>query len=115
MKYMILMGDGGGAWEKLSAAEQAQVIERHGAFRRALEAEGKYVGEHRLAGPETARTVKLDARGQVYVTDGPFTESKEVVGGLYIIEAETIDEAVEWTRRCRFIPGSSEVRPLFDG
>ena len=111
-KFMILMGDGGGAWEELTAAEQASVIERHGAFQRALEAEGKYVGSYRVAGPESARTVRLDARGRVHLTDGPFAESKEALGGLYIIEAATLAEAVECARRCRFIPGSNEVRQI---
>jgi len=115
MRFMILMGEGGGSFERLSAAEQARVIERHGEVRGALEAEGKFVTSFRLAPSHTARTVTMDARGMVHVTDGPFAESKEVVGGIYVIEAETMDEAVEWGRRVRFIAGSNEVRPLFEG
>lgn len=115
MKFMILMGDGAGAWDELSPAEQSRVIERHGEFRRALEAEGKLVSSNRLGPTAQAKTVRLSKDGRFAVTDGPFAETKEALGGFYIIEAKDAAEAVEWAKRCRFIAGSSEVRPLFEG
>lgn len=115
MKFMILMGDGAGSWDDLSPAEQARVIERHGEFRKALDAEGKFVSSSRLGPAAQAKTVRLSKDGRVAVTDGPFAETKEALGGFYIIEAKDTAEAVEWAKRCRFIPGSTEVRPLFEG
>jgi len=115
MRFMILMGDGAGSWDELSPAEQARVIERHGEFRRALEAEGKYVLSNRLGPTEQAKTVRLSRDGRLDVIDGPFAETKEALGGFYIIEAKDRAEAVEWAKRCRFIPGSTEVRPIFEG
>ncbi|MEX2205682.1 MAG: YciI family protein [Myxococcota bacterium] len=115
MKFMILMSAANEAWQKLSPAEQERVMERHGEFRRALEAEGKYVTSHRLAPSGQARTVTRSADGRVEVIDGPFAESKEVVGGFYIIEAASLDEAVEWAKRSRFMTGWNEVRPLAEG
>jgi hypothetical protein len=112
---MILMGDGAGSWEELSAAEQARVIERHGEFRRALEAEGKFVAASRLAPRAQAKTVRKFRDGRIEVIDGPFAETKEALGGFYVIEAKDMAEAVDWAKRVRFIAGANEVRPLFDG
>ena len=112
MKFAILMTDGGGAWAELTPARQAEVLEEHRRFRAALETQGKFVASYQLAPREQARTARRDATGAVRVTDGPFAETKEVVGGLYVIEAESLDEALEWAKRSRFIPGSNEVRPV---
>jgi hypothetical protein len=56
----------------------------------------------------------LRANGSLSLHDGPFAESKEWLGGLYVLECASMDEALEWARRLRFIPGSIEVRPLDD-
>jgi hypothetical protein len=115
MKFMILMSDSGEAWERLSAAQQAEIVESHGEFQRALEAEGKFVASARLAPAAQARTVSRAADGGMTVTDGPFAESKEVIGGYYIIEAASLEEAVDWAKRVRFMSGWNEVRPLYGG
>ena len=114
MKFMIMMAEGGDAWAKLSPAEQGEVMERHGEFRRALEAEGKYVTSQRLAPARQAKTVYRADDGRIRVMDGPYAESKEVIGGFYLIEAASLDEAVEWAKRARFITGWNEVRPLWE-
>jgi hypothetical protein len=114
MKFVILMTDGGGAWDSLSPARQAEVMEEHGRFRAALEAEGKFVASYQLSGRAGARTARRDARGGISVIDGPFAETKEVVGGFYVIEADSLDEALEWAKRSRFITGSNEVRALIE-
>lgn len=112
MRFMILMSEGADAWAKLSKAEQDAVMEAHAAFQSALEAAGKYVLSQRLAPGGRAKTVRRDADGRVSVTDGPFAEAKEVVGGFYVIEADSLDEAVAWARRARFIAGANEVREI---
>ena len=114
MKYMILMTDGAGAWDRLSADEQAAVFRKHGEFQAALEREGKYVTSGRLDGAAAAKTVQRDARGRTKVVDGPFAETKEVLGGFYVIEAESLAEALSWAERGRFIAGSNEVRPFLE-
>ena len=108
------MTDGGGAWNLLTAEEQAEVMREHRRFQQALEAEGKYIASYRLAPAAAARTLRRSANGKTSVTDGPYAEIKEVIGGLYVIEADSLEEALEWARRSRFIPGSNEVRPLVD-
>jgi len=114
MKFAILMTDGAGAWERLKPAEQAEVFRKHEEFRAALEREGKYVWSGRLDGAASARTVRRDARGRTQVHDGPFAEAKEVLGGIYVIEASSLDEALDWAERGRFIAGSNEVRPFLE-
>lgn len=114
MKFMILMTDGGGAWDRLTPAQQADVFRRHAEFQSALEREGKFVSSGRLANAREARTVCLGGDGRTLVHDGPFAETKEVLGGFYVIEAESLAEALEWAKRGRFIPGSNEVRPILE-
>jgi hypothetical protein len=114
MKFAILMGDGGGSWDRLTPAQQQDVFRRHAEFRSALEREGKYVSSHRLAPAGDARTVVLRDDGELRVHDGPFAEAKEILGGLYVIEAESLDEALAWAKRARFIAGSNEVRAILE-
>jgi hypothetical protein len=114
MKFAILMTDGAGAWDRLGPVEQADVFRKHAEFRAALEREGKYVTSFRLSGASDARTVRLGDDGRFGVTDGPFAETKEILGGLYVIEAKSLAEAIEWSKRSRFIPGSNEVRPILE-
>jgi hypothetical protein len=111
-KYMILMSASGGVFERLSPAQQEDVFRKHEEFERALRREGKFVCSGRLAPAEDARTVTLQADGQTMVSDGPFAETKEVLGGFYLIESSSLAEAIDWAKRGRFISGSNEVRPI---
>jgi len=73
---------------------------------------GAYVDSAPLAPPTEAKTVRITRRDRL-VVDGPFAETKEVLGGYYLIEAESLDAAVEWAKRLRHDgEGSIEVRPL---
>jgi hypothetical protein len=103
-----------GAWEALGAAEQRRVMEEHEAFGKALREQSKLVCSFRLQPIEQARTVRMHADGSLAVTDGPFAETKEALGGFYVIEADSLDEALEWARRGRFVPGANEVRPIWE-
>lgn len=67
-----------------------------------------------LAPPQKAATVRMLDDGRVEVTNGPYRESNEQPGGYYIIEAESMEEAVEWARKGRFMTGSNEVRQILD-
>ena len=114
MKYLILMTSPEGAWEALSHQEQEGVMGQHEAFTQKLEAEGRYVCSYRLRPPDEARTVRRDGEGNLSVQVGGFAETEDEIGGLYVIEADSMEEAVEWGRRCRFIVGANEVRPLWE-
>lgn len=110
MKYAILMTSLAGEWEKLSPDEQNSIVEQHEVFTEKLTTAGKLVTSFRLA--ETARTVRRDAQGTLHEGEVPFSGPSESVGGIYVIEADSYDEAMEWARESRFMIGTNEVRPF---
>ena len=103
-----------GDWDRLAAVEQEQIMQRHTAVQRELEAQGKFVTTHRLRPGREGKTVRLLGDGTLVVTDGPFVETKESVGGYYIIDCAGMDEALEWAKRLRFMPGCIEVRAVWE-
>jgi hypothetical protein len=113
MKFMITFNHIDGEWEKLTPDER----ERHGSwlkeFMSALEAEKdtRLVFLRRVT---EAKTVRRHAEGRLEVTDGPCRQLSEQPGGFYIIEAESMEEAVEWAKKGRFMVGSNEVREITD-
>ena len=113
MKYMITFNHIDGAWDQLSPAER----EGHGTwlkeFMESLKAEkgSKLVFLNPATKP---RTVRMHADGRVEVHEGPYIESSEQPGGFYIIEADSMEEAVEWAKKGRFMVGSNEVREIVD-
>ncbi|TWD81410.1 hypothetical protein FB561_2525 [Kribbella amoyensis] len=77
---------------------------------------GIMVDGHSLADLVTATTVKVGASGERTVTDGPFAESREVLGGYYVIDVPDLDAAIDWAARCPGSWGSGNVviRPIAD-
>ena len=111
MQFAILMTTKDAAWAALTAAEQARVLDQHREYTAALQAEGRFVTSWGMFPASEGRTVNRDASGSLTVREGPSTAA-DPVGGVYIIEAASMDEAVEWAKRGRFIPGDNEVRQL---
>ena len=113
MKYVLLFGGTMEAVEQLEgpAREQAMADYQESAhwFEKYLKA-GKVVGGHELQGPSTATTVSR-RDGKVTVTDGPFIESKEVIGGYAEVEVADLDEALAMAKEW---PGTVEIRPVVD-
>jgi hypothetical protein len=111
MKYVLLFG---GRMEGVDALEgeahtQAMVdYEQSGRWFEKYSKAGKVLGGHELQGPSTATTV-WHKNGKVTVTDGPFIESKEVIGGYAEIEVADLDEALAMAREW---PGTVEIRPI---
>jgi hypothetical protein len=113
MRFLLVMHTHP-AWERLSPEAQDQVFRQHEAFRRELEERGAFVAAYDPAGPAEVRTVHRDAAGGFEVTQGPLAGAHDSLGGLYVIEAASTDEAVGWAQRGRFIEGANEVRPIPD-
>ena len=113
MKFLCLIYDEEKKWAALPQAEVEAVMSQYRAFTEAIKKSGHYVGGDRLQPTATARTVRI-RNGKTSTTDGPFAETKEQLGGYYLINAKDINDAVEVASR---IPsarlGSIEVRPLF--
>ncbi|MGA7413562.1 MAG: YciI family protein [Bryobacteraceae bacterium] len=101
------------AWPKLTKAEQEQGVAAYVAYGEALKQAGVLKGSNRLQPSTTATTVRL-SNGKPQVLDGPFADSKEQVGGYYLIDAADLDAALSWAARC---PGAGhgvvEVRPIW--
>ncbi len=113
MKFLCLIcADAGRMMERLTPAEAARHLDDYAEFTRAIRASGHLVGLNRLQPPQTAATVRV-RDGEVAVTDGPYVETKEQLGGYYVIEARDRDEAIGIAAR---IPGAwfgcVEVRPI---
>ena len=112
MEYMLLIHGSDAASDAIPEAERAAMYEEYFALSRELRDRGAYVSSNELEPRSTATAVKV-RDGETIVTDGPYTETKEGVGGYYLIEAESLDEAIEWAAR---IPSARtawvEVRPV---
>ena len=113
MKYVLMIADPPGSWNAMTPAEQQRVMDGHRAFAEALVAEKKMGGGFRLRPIGDAKTLRCRGGEAGEVTDGPFAETKEVLGGFYVIEAASMDEALAWARRIPMGVGSIEVRPLW--
>lgn len=111
MKYMLLIYGAESSWTE--GERHACMIESMGICKE-LEAEGKWVASSPLHSVETATSVRV-RDGKRQITDGPFAETAEQLGGYYIIDVENLDEAIAIASR---IPpatkGTVEIRPLFD-
>ena len=104
----------GEAREPMSEEEMRQFMERVGVLEEEIKAVGAWVFSGRLHGPDTATVVRV-SDGEVLTTDGPFAESKEHLGGFYIIEAEDLDAALGWaSKTAAAVTHPIEVRPFQD-
>ena len=112
MKYMMLIYDTEQSWGEMSESEQQQMLKEYGKFTEDLAAGGHLVAGSQLAPSSTATSVRV-RDGKRLLTDGPFAETREQLGGYYVVEADNLDEAIGIAERIpssRF--GTVEVRPL---
>jgi hypothetical protein len=112
MEYVLLIYVSEADGKKMSAAEQGEMHQGYMTFTKNLTKSGKNKGGNALEPTATTTTVRV-RNGKTTVTDGPFAETKEQLGGYYLIEAKDLDEAISIAAR---IPGakhgSIEVRPV---
>jgi hypothetical protein len=115
MKYLVLMAeeDTWDRWNALSDAEQQAVFEKFSAFTAAVEERGKVIAGEALDRPDRARTVRPGPGPGRPVTDGPFAETVEQMGGFWLVDLPDLDTAVA---AARLLPEaySIEVRPVVD-
>ena len=111
MRYLCLIA-AEKVMEQMTPAEAAAHYEEYREFLEEIRESGHYVGCNRLLPPDTAITVR-NRGGRVLTTDGPFVETKEQLGGYFLLEAKDINEAIQVAAR---IPGARhgcvEVRPV---
>lgn len=112
-QYLILIYENEAGYATASPEVLGEVMEAHNRFAEQIsELGGKLVGGNALQPTTTATTIRSDV-----VTDGPFVESKEALGGFYLIEADDLDQALAIGKACPARFGGVEVRPVmvFDG
>jgi len=113
MRYMLLICSDDKVQAPPPKAEMEAMVQGHMRFAEELRAAGKMVHGERLRADSDASRVRLKA-GQRQVMDGPFTETKEALGGFYLIECATKQEAVEWAKKVPLGEGGFiEVRPVW--
>lgn len=112
MQYLCLIFESEALAAQRDEQADAALIEEYGKFTEEIEATGNYIGGEALMTSETATTVRV-RNGETLTTDGPFAETKEQLGGYYLIEAASLDEAIGIAAK---IPsakdGCVEVRPV---
>lgn len=113
MQYILLIHDEEQTWANYSEEEAGAVIGEYMKFGEHLNKNNLMLGGERLEPSNTATTVRV-RDGEAILSDGPFAETKEVLGGFYMVEAEDLDHAI---KLAQMIPaartGSIEVRPVW--
>ena len=113
MQYLFMLYADESGWSKMTKSQQEQGYAAYMAYTEALKKAGVYQGSNRLQPISAATTVRL-ADGKSQVLDGPYIESKEQLGGYYLVDVPDLDTAISWAARC---PGAShgtiEVRPVW--
>jgi hypothetical protein len=114
MQYMLLIYDDPSVWAAMAEDEANAYYAEYVSYTNALRDSGKLVAGDQLQPTSTATSIRIRG-GKTLTTDGPFAETKEVLGGYYLINADSLDEALEWGAK---IPssrvGTIEVRPLVE-
>jgi len=112
MKYLCLIYADESVWMNMPKAEAEATMAEYMAFTESIKKSGHYIGGNRLQPIGSASTVRI-RNGQLSTTDGPFAETKEQLGGYYLIEARDLNDAIQVASK---IPGarvgSIEVRPV---
>ncbi|HMI95379.1 MAG TPA: YciI family protein [Micropepsaceae bacterium] len=114
MKYLLMVYGSEQGMRALSKETMDQTLAAYGAYSEALKKAGVLAGSNRLRPTNSASTVRV-ADGKTQVLDGPYAETKEQLGGYFLIDVPDLDSALAWAARC---PGAShgsvEVRPIWE-
>jgi hypothetical protein len=112
MKYLLLIYGEERHWDTLQDADRQKIYKEYMTFSEDIKTSGNYVGGNELQPIGTASTVRV-RNGKRAVTDGPFAETKEQLGGYYLVEAKDLDEALNLAARIPSVRwGAIEVRPI---
>jgi len=115
VKYMLLIHFDQEAWGKLTLTERQKIYGEHVQLAEQLTASGQYLAGHPLQPPSTTASVRI-RDGKRLVTDGPFAETREQLGGYMLVDAKDLDEAIGIAAR---VPGARmgtvEVRTVREG
>jgi hypothetical protein len=113
MEYMLMIYSDSAGFEALSESQKAEGLAAYGAYHDALQTAGVLRSSNRLRPAQAATTVRVQS-GKTEVLNGPYAETREQLGGYFLIDVRDLDTALSWASRC---PGAShgvvEVRPVW--
>ncbi len=113
MQYLLMTYVNEAGWTHLTKAEQEQGVAAYVAYMQAMTKAGVLKDSNRLAQSSVATTVRL-ANGKPQVLDGPYADTKEQLGGYFVIDVADLDAAIAWAARCPAAAhGVVEVRPFW--
>ena len=113
MRYLLLCCFDEKRWEAIPESQRNGIMRQYGELLQSLDRSGHHLASAKLQSSSTAATVR-GRNGKPAVTDGPFAETKEQLGGYHLVECKDLDEAISIAKRIPTIPygGTVEVRPL---
>jgi hypothetical protein len=113
MRYLLLCCFDEERWEAIPESQRGRIMREYGELLQVLDKSGQHLASAKLQSSSAATTVR-GRNGKPVVTDGPFAETKEQLGGYHLIECRDLDEALSIAKRIPTIPfgGAVEVRPL---
>ena len=113
MQYLLTLYSDESGWNKMTPEQQQQGVAAYTAYTQALQAAGVLKGSNRLRPSGTATTLRA-TNGKTQVLDGPFIDSKEQLGGYYLIEVPDLDAALSWAGKCPAVNhGVVEIRAVW--
>ena len=114
MKYLLTLYMDETRRAGASPEELVEGMKRWDAYTTEVKDAGAFIGGEGLEPTATATTLELRPDSDALVTDGPFAETKEQLGGFYLLECADLDEAIAWARKIPMPAGKVEVRPVMN-
>jgi hypothetical protein len=114
MQYLLMIYGDETSWPRMTQVQQEQGVAAFAAYTEALKKAGVHKGSNRLRPTNTGTTLRT-VDGKAQVLDGPYADTKEQLGGYYLIDVPDLDSAISWASRCPAMQyGSVELRPIWD-
>jgi hypothetical protein len=114
MKYLLTLWGDESRYADVTPEQMAENMKHWDAYTNETKDAGAFLGGEGLQPTATATTVEIQTSGEPIVTDGPFAETKEQLGGFYLLECDNLDDAIAWARKIPMPGGKVEVRPVMD-
>jgi hypothetical protein len=114
MKYLLSLFGDESRFAEMTPEQMAEGMKAWDAYTQAAIDAGVHLGGEGLQPSSTATTVRIQASGDPVVSDGPFAETKEQLGGYYLLDCKDLDDALGWAKRIPLPGGAVEVRPVMD-
>jgi hypothetical protein len=114
MKYLLTLYGDENRFADMTPEQRAAGMKMWDEYTRAAIDAGVHLGGEGLQPSASATTVQIQAAGDPIVSDGPFAETKEQLGGYYLLDCSDLDDALAWAKRIPMPGGTVEVRPVMD-